>query len=572
MQLNHRKKKGFVLHTIRGKIILLNVLGMVACLVTIIGAATHTLVRSREQSTNHIMRLACLNEQDALNDQLDGVTGSIEVVSDMLLRNLPDEELLYDREFALMLLERTRPLFDGVASHIDGACTYYLRLAPEYAAEGFLYKRNTAEGQFLAYPLTHIEDFDPDDTAHVGWYYAPIHAGEAVWMEPYYNENLNLYMISYVMPLYLHDTFLGVIGMDVNFRAVADTLDSVHAFTSEQSCLVADDGTVYYHPQLTPGDSLATSIPALSDALQRFSASDDQMLHYTHDGKYYRVVHARLNNGTNLLLSVEENEIRAMTTSLAGTVTVSVLFIAIFLILASMHVAGQITRPLARLRRAADEIARGNLDVQLPPGGDDEVGSLTNTLSVTTRYLKNYISGISERAYTDSLTHVKNKTAYDVALEQLDSGIREGNRDFGIVVFDVNDLKPVNDQCGHDRGDEYLRRCCHLICNVFERSPVYRIGGDEFVVLLDKEQTARREVLMKAMDDAVAATMSHPNPWERCSVAKGIAVCQSEDECAADVFRRADQAMYEDKRRIKGNDVRDNYEEANKTISLSELL
>ena len=92
------------------------------------------------------------------------------------------------------------------------------------------------------------------------------------------------------------------------------------------------------------------------------------------------------------------------------------------------------------------------------------------------------------------------------------------------------------------------------------------------MVLLDKEQTARREVLMKAMDDAVAATMSHPNPWERCSVAKGIAVCQSEDECAADVFRRADQAMYEDKRRIKGNDVRDNYEEANKTISLSELL
>ena len=570
--MNHRKKKGYVLRSIRGKIILLNVLGMVVCLVTVIGAATSSLVRSREESTNHIMHLACLNEQDALNNQLDGVTGSVEVVSDMLLRNLPDAELLYDREFTLMLLERTRPLFDGVASHTAGVCTYYLRLAPGYAAEGFLYKRNTAEGQFLSFPLTRIEDFDPDDTAHVGWYYAPIRAGEAIWMEPYYNENLNLYMISYVMPLYLHDTFLGVIGMDVDFLAIVDTLESVHAFETEQSCLVGDDGVVHYHPELTPGDDLAASIPALSTVLQRFSDAGDQMLHYTHDGKYYRVVHARLNNGTNLLLSVEESEIRAMTTSLVGTVTVSVLFIAIILILASMNVAGQITRPLAQLRRAADEIARGNLDVQLPPGGDDEVGSLTNTLSVTTRYLKNYISGISDRAYTDSLTHVKNKAAYDVAMEQMNSGIREGNREFGIVVFDVNDLKPVNDQYGHDRGDEYLRRCCHLICNVFEKSPVYRIGGDEFVVLLDREQSARREALMAAMDEAIAATASRPNPWERCSIAKGLAVCQSEDTCANDVFRRADRAMYEDKHRIKGRDARDNFEETQHNISLSEIL
>ena len=69
-----------------------------------------------------------------------------------------------------------------------------------------------------------------------------------------------------------------------------------------------------------------------------------------------------------------------------------------------------------------------------------------------------------------------------------------------------------------------------------------------------------------------ALPASRPNPWERCSIAKGLAVCQSEDTCATDVFRRADRAMYDDKRRIKGCDARDNFEEAKHNISLSELL
>jgi GGDEF domain-containing protein len=54
-------------------------------------------------------------------------------------------------------------------------------------------------------------------------------------------------------------------------------------------------------------------------------------------------------------------------------------------------------------------------------------------------------------------------------------------------MFDLNDLKHINDRYGHERGDEYIVNCCRLICQVFKHSPVFRIGGDEFVALLRGE-------------------------------------------------------------------------------------
>ena len=120
-------------------------------------------------------------------------------------------------------------------------------------------------------------------------------------------------------------------------------------------------------------------------------------------------------------------------------------------------------------------------------------------------------------------------------------------------MFDCDNLKSVNDRFGHDKGDEYLKAGCKLICQVFEHSPVFRIGGDEFAVLLRGEDYGNREDLARLFEERGAEICeAAENEWEKPHVALGIATYDPEiDGTVDDVTRRADRLMYDYKRKRK---------------------
>ena len=120
--------------------------------------------------------------------------------------------------------------------------------------------------------------------------------------------------------------------------------------------------------------------------------------------------------------------------------------------------------------------------------------------------------------------------------------------EFSIVVCDVNGLKEVNDTLGHKAGDEYIRSASRLICDVFKHSPVYRIGGDEFVVVLTGQDQANKLVLMEEFDRRVERNKSEG----RVIVAAGISDFVPDfDNNAHSVFERADELMYKKKKTLK---------------------
>ncbi|MCR5356397.1 MAG: GGDEF domain-containing protein [Lachnospiraceae bacterium] len=155
----------------------------------------------------------------------------------------------------------------------------------------------------------------------------------------------------------------------------------------------------------------------------------------------------------------------------------------------------------------------------------------------------------------DPLTNVNNRTAFEDKEKKLQSMINDDrNCEFGIAIFDVNDLKLINDNNGHDAGDAYLVRSCHLICNIFKHSPVYRVGGDEFVAVLMGEDYVNRNKLIKQLARKMDPyTDKIPLPPDYISIACGISVFDPENDMAVqDVMKRADEAMYENKAKIKG--------------------
>ena len=124
----------------------------------------------------------------------------------------------------------------------------------------------------------------------------------------------------------------------------------------------------------------------------------------------------------------------------------------------------------------------------------------------------------------------------------------DANYEYGMVVCDVNDLKYVNDKFGHDYGDEYLCKACQIICGIYKRSPVFRTGGDEFVVLLEGEDYKAREELF-----AQIAEISGKNALTENGIviAAGMAIKQGNEDFH-EVFRRADEKMYAFKSELKG--------------------
>ncbi len=159
------------------------------------------------------------------------------------------------------------------------------------------------------------------------------------------------------------------------------------------------------------------------------------------------------------------------------------------------------------------------------------------------------LSLANELARRDELTHVKNKTAYHEAEKELQKQIEEGCESFGIVVCDINGLKAVNDTEGHKAGDAHIRASCALVCRTFHHSPVFRIGGDEFAVILRGGDYENRERLISGLKRQAE---EHIRIGEGPVVASGLAEFRAgEDRYVEDVFNRADSQMYTDKTHLR---------------------
>ena len=132
---------------------------------------------------------------------------------------------------------------------------------------------------------------------------------------------------------------------------------------------------------------------------------------------------------------------------------------------------------------------------------------------------------------------------------ELDIAIAEGRaKDFAVVVCDVNGLKKINDTLGHKAGDEYIRQAFLMICDIFQHSPVYRIGGDEFVVVLTGRDYEIRKELVLALHDRSAEHIGSGG----VVVSGGFSdYVPGEDLSVHSVFERADNSMYEEKQLLK---------------------
>ncbi len=240
------------------------------------------------------------------------------------------------------------------------------------------------------------------------------------------------------------------------------------------------------------------------------------------------------------------------------------IIILILSVVAANSAAHNIIHPMELLGEDMKIIANGDLKHRAKVYRNDEIGDITIRLNDLvdrlTSTMDELISArkkadtMSKLATRDSLTGIRNKTSYEAEARELDRKISEGRAEFGLAMIDMNNLKSINDNYGHNNGDVSIKKLSKMICDTFIHSPVFRIGGDEFVVILENEDYRNIEKLSDKFKAMVEKETSDDgiDPWKRISAAIGYALYDDTlDENVRSVLARADREMYKCKRTME---------------------
>ncbi len=449
-------------------------------------------------------------------------------------------------------IDRVGKYFEEMANKTNGVLTYYYRIDPEVSdtVKGFWYTDIDGEG-FVEHEVTDITLYDTQDTSKLVWFTVPKYKGEAIWLPPYITDNLGRRVISYNVPIYYERQFVGVVGIEIDYSTMAEQVESIRLYANGYAFLSDAEGELFFHPRIDVTQLTEETMPDVPDGL----VTDSTFIRYRFDGVDKQAAWLPLCNGMRLNVAVPISETEGDWQKLIREILVLSAVVLVTMSLFTLYYTGRITRHLEELTRAAEQVDNGNYDLDLSYDRNDEIGRLTNTFKRLTDHMKAHISDLNKRVYIDSLTSVKNKGAFADAIDRLQKQMDEdkSNLAFAVGVFDCDDLKSVNDQHGHDKGDLYLKTACRLICRVFQHSPVFRIGGDEFAVILQNDDYRNREALIRQFERTrLEICASAQNRWEQVHVAMGVAEFDPKvDASVIDAVRRADKVMYTNKRARK---------------------
>ena len=511
---------------------------------------THKLVN---EDSAQFMNLFCEDKAEEINATLTSIEQSVNMIQDYTIEQYGElGKNGMDKDNTDVLVKKVQEVALHTVKNTEGSRGVYMRVKPELAGPqtGFFWYKDE-NGEVTEDSLVDFSKYAQDDKEHVDWYYEALEKEEAFWMEPYDNKNKNDWIISYVVPIYRNEDFIGVLGMDIDMALLKEKVDSVQIYESGYAFLAGADYVIYYHRDYPEGldeENTHGKIRKVLNLLYK-KGTQDNLVGYNLDGIKKKMTARQLENGMFFVVTAPAKEINASSNRIIRLFLVSTLSIMFISVLITIHVTREMTRPLKELTEAAQKVAGGDLEVNIDCESKDEVGVLADSVQQMVNHLRHYIDYVNEQAYTDALTGVANKAAYKEYVDKLDKRAADEKIKYAVVVMDINNLKKINDNFGHEFGDMLIRDASRLIQKGFKDHIVYRIGGDEFVIIIEQAEKAICDELLRNFDDGIVVFNKNNTKYEqKIQIARGIAFY--EPDCIdsfASVFREADHAMYENK-------------------------
>ena len=584
-----KKSKAFF-SSISTRLMLLIIIGilLLATSLVVISALLSNKILTKGAAAQ--MNLFCEERGDDLDTELLRIEDAVGALSRWTQNKIPDvDTITEDKDLRDMIVRDADDLIHFMTEDnefIQGAYIHYtLDITGVTDRDEGVYYTRDENGDFKIIPFAQSE-IEEDPVAEF-WYYGPIRNRDALWTKPYYDQSVEDYLISYVQPVFIDDTPVAIIGIDISFTKLLNWIDSLRYRETGYMYLKEPDGSAHYHLDDLVNDELHSDNEEIiieNAGLMYQDNTGNELIRYYYKNADRVMAFVTLRNGMKFVLCDGYDSIyseRKNAVVLMSSVSVA---LAIGLAIVTAIMATRITDPLRKLTDAATRISGGDYDVVLPPEKPNEVGELSRAFRLAIDKIRSreednkvLVASQSRRiekaaetlkkqnsdlitlknlAYADSMTGVKNKTAYDDTTGYIDEQIKAGTAEFAVLMCDLNYLKLINDNLGHQAGDSALKRAAKILCMAFPMSSVFRIGGDEFVVIPSGIEYATLKDHLENLRLILEEERESSDDIEkRVSISVGSAVFNRRtDHSYHDVFERADKQMYEEKQRIHARD------------------
>ena len=383
-----KKRKLNKTHSMQFRILVTIIFAMLAITVFIGGISIYEVDKYIQEEAENFVVVACENEGAQINDIFDDMEKSVKVMESYVMDFFTEEAIVEDRNLQEKVINSADRMFADVANHASGAVAYYIRFDPAIADSkaGLFYSKLEGSDEYVSLEPTDIALYEKEDTEHVGWFWQPYNAGKPVWMLPYYNQNNNIYMISYVVPMYHEEKFIGVVGIDFDYTVLADQVHGIKIYENGFAHLEINGAVIH---------------------------SDDRRLEaeIKHNPNKYLRVSKELANGMTLVLSASYDDIRQIRYEIGFEILFAVLIIAAFFTVVTIIVVRKIVAPLKKIADASVKLANGDYHVEFVHSNVSEIELLNTAFQNMATHLHERETELRFSANRDSLTGLRNTTA-----------------------------------------------------------------------------------------------------------------------------------------------------------------
>lgn len=371
--------------------------------------------QSTREAANEQLNSVCKIHQMEVDGKLAQIENSVDMLAENTIAQIEDfERFKTDAAYVEQCTEKIKEFARIAGENTEGVMTYYVRYNPDFtpATSGLFASKQDGNTSFGYIEPTDFSGYDKDDLEHVGWYYIPVNNGGPTWMEPYQNENIGVYMISYVVPLFIDGETAGIVGMDIDFTTIQEEVNGISLYTHGYAFLASGSNEILAHPSEDYGKNITECSQELADFMSSQAETEDgQTADYTYKNEKKVAAVSALRNKMKLVVTVPGSEFRSTSEHLFNMIVVAFFFALLFSVCSGLYSSSTIAKPVKNLTEIIVDTA--NLDFKPNPKSEklvklkDETGDMARAVRQMRKKFREMVA-LMEKAGSDMGGNVTN--------------------------------------------------------------------------------------------------------------------------------------------------------------------